>query len=132
MNVRSDLRVNENRLLLELAELSNTGRTFERGISRPAFSDADLKAREWLSRKLAGIAARTAILNMTAKTWFRYVRRRLSSEVRGYRNQARHSTSFLAGLGVPNLELLVSLCYLTQILNVIHIVLSQPLARKLE
>ena len=39
------------RLKNEILELANIGRDPQDGISRPSFSEADLKAREWLKGK---------------------------------------------------------------------------------
>jgi N-carbamoyl-L-amino-acid hydrolase len=43
----SDLRINSDRLLNDLASLAQIGRTADGGVSRPALSQADLEARHW-------------------------------------------------------------------------------------
>jgi N-carbamoyl-L-amino-acid hydrolase len=43
-----DLRINGDRLLADLEELSRIGGTPDGGVNRPALSDADLEARKWL------------------------------------------------------------------------------------
>jgi len=46
------MRINADRLHSDLKSLSQIGRTPEGGVSRPTFSQADMKAREWFVRKL--------------------------------------------------------------------------------
>lgn len=46
------LKVNGKRLLTELEQLARIGRTAEGGVSRPAFSAADLEARAWFRRRV--------------------------------------------------------------------------------
>ncbi len=46
------MRINIDRLKLNLAALSQIGRTPEGGVSRPAFSQADMQARQWFIQKL--------------------------------------------------------------------------------
>lgn len=46
------LKVNIDRLQTDLEELSTIGRTPQGGVSRPAFSPADIQAREWFTAKL--------------------------------------------------------------------------------
>jgi N-carbamoyl-L-amino-acid hydrolase len=46
------MRINIDRLRSDLAALSKIGRTPEGGVSRPSFSRADLKARQWFIQKL--------------------------------------------------------------------------------
>jgi N-carbamoyl-L-amino-acid hydrolase len=43
----SDLRVNADRLLNDLAALAQIGRTTDGGVNRPALSHADMEARSW-------------------------------------------------------------------------------------
>jgi len=58
---RENLLVNGDRLNRSLAELSRFGRTPEGGISRVAFSDADLAARAWLGELMEGAGLRTRV-----------------------------------------------------------------------
>ncbi|UCD77895.1 MAG: Zn-dependent hydrolase [Desulfobacterales bacterium] len=53
------MRINIDRLKSNLAALSQIGRTPEGGVSRPSFSQADVKARQWFIQKLkeTGLAA---------------------------------------------------------------------------
>ena len=46
------MRINADRLHSDLNSLSQIGRTPEGGVSRPTFSQTDMKAREWFVRKL--------------------------------------------------------------------------------
>ena len=46
------MRINADRLHSDLKSLSQIGRTPEGGVSRPTFSQADMKAREWFVQKL--------------------------------------------------------------------------------
>jgi len=46
------MRINIDRLKSDLEALSQIGRTQEGGVSRPSFSQADMKAREWFIQKL--------------------------------------------------------------------------------
>lgn len=54
------MRVNFSRLKRDLEELGTIGRTPQGGVSRPSFSDADMKARQWLMERIsaAGLEAR--------------------------------------------------------------------------
>jgi N-carbamoyl-L-amino-acid hydrolase len=56
----SELRINADRLLSDLAELARIGATPEGGVHRPALSEADLEARRWFQAKAtgAGLAVR--------------------------------------------------------------------------
>ncbi|MCY3833807.1 MAG: Zn-dependent hydrolase [Chloroflexi bacterium] len=47
------LRINESRLLNDIAELARIGATGDGGVSRPALTPADLEARAWFRRKIA-------------------------------------------------------------------------------
>lgn len=47
----SDMRINGDRLLADLAELARIGATPDGGVHRPAFSEADLDARLWFQAK---------------------------------------------------------------------------------
>ncbi len=65
----ADLRINAERLLRDLADLSRIGATPEGGISRPAFSEADMAARDWFRRRAesAGLAVHLdGIANISA------------------------------------------------------------------
>lgn len=55
-----DIRINLDRLKEDIESLSQIGRDPKGGITRPSFSTADLKARDWLKEKIkkAGIALR--------------------------------------------------------------------------
>mgnify|MGYP000313859531 CR=1 FL=1 len=55
-----DININLERLKSELMELGQIGRDPNGGISRPSFSKADLKAREWLKSRIknAGLKVR--------------------------------------------------------------------------
>ena len=46
------MRINIDRLKSDLESLSQIGRTPEGGVSRPSFSQADVKARQWFVQKL--------------------------------------------------------------------------------
>ena len=46
------MRINIDRLKSDLESLSQIGRTQEGGVSRPSFSQADMRAREWFIQKL--------------------------------------------------------------------------------
>ena len=46
------MRINIDRLQSDLESLAQIGRTPEGGVSRPSFSSADMKAREWFVQKL--------------------------------------------------------------------------------
>jgi len=46
------IRINETRLLNNLASLANIGKTPDGGVSRPALSEADLVGREWFKQKI--------------------------------------------------------------------------------
>lgn len=46
------LKINEQRLLEDLEELSRIGRTPDGGVSRPAMSPADVEGREWFRQKV--------------------------------------------------------------------------------
>ena len=47
------LKVNAERLLVDLAELSQIGATGDGGVSRPALTAADIEARDWYRGKIA-------------------------------------------------------------------------------
>ena len=47
------LKVNADRLLADLAELSQIGATSDGGVSRPALTAADIEARDWYRGKIA-------------------------------------------------------------------------------
>ncbi len=47
------LKINETRFLDDLRELATIGATADGGVSRPAFSAADIQARDWFQRKTA-------------------------------------------------------------------------------
>lgn len=47
------LRINETRLLNDMADLARIGATSDGGVSRPALTAADLEARRWYRRKIA-------------------------------------------------------------------------------
>ena len=47
------LRINEDRLLSDLNELSRIGATAAGGVNRPALTEHDIAAREWYRRKIA-------------------------------------------------------------------------------
>ncbi|MCL5951919.1 MAG: hypothetical protein M1132_09390 [Chloroflexi bacterium] len=49
--MNDQLRVNGNRLIADLEELSRIGGTQEGGVHRPALSEADLETRRWLGNK---------------------------------------------------------------------------------
>jgi len=64
-----DLRVNGERLLRDLADLSRIGATPEGGVSRPALSEADMAARDWFRQRAeaAGLSVRVdGIANISA------------------------------------------------------------------
>ncbi len=48
-----DLRIDGARLKRDLEELGTIGRTAEGGVSRPAWSEADLRARRWLQSRIS-------------------------------------------------------------------------------
>ncbi len=65
----SDLRINADRLLNDLATLAEIGRTPDGGVSRAAFSPADLEARRWFRARAeeAGLfVAQDGIGNLSA------------------------------------------------------------------
>ena len=47
------LRINEVRLLGDIADLARIGATADGGVSRPALTPADIEARRWFQRKIA-------------------------------------------------------------------------------
>jgi len=55
-----DIRINLDRLKMDIEELGQIGRDPNGGISRPSFSKADLEARQWLKDRItnAGLALR--------------------------------------------------------------------------
>lgn len=64
-----DLRVNSERLLRDLADLSRIGATPDGGVNRPALSEADMAARDWFRRRAeaSGLAVRVdGIANISA------------------------------------------------------------------
>jgi beta-ureidopropionase / N-carbamoyl-L-amino-acid hydrolase len=54
------MQIRPERLIGDLRELATFGQ-FKTGVNRPAFSAADIAAREWLSRKMTGIGLTAAI-----------------------------------------------------------------------
>lgn len=56
----SDIRINADRLLSDLAELGRIGATPEGGVHRPALSESDLEARRWFQARAteAGLPVR--------------------------------------------------------------------------
>jgi N-carbamoyl-L-amino-acid hydrolase len=48
-----NIRINMNRLKEEVLALAEIGKTPQGGVSRPSFSDNDIKAREWLKEKIS-------------------------------------------------------------------------------
>ena len=65
----ADLRIKPERLLVDLADLAKIGGTTESGVSRPAFSDPDLEARDWFQARAesAGFTVkRDGIANISA------------------------------------------------------------------
>ena len=55
------LRVDRQRLLGALAALAQIGQDPEGGVTRPAFSPADMQARHWLSRRMEELGMRVAV-----------------------------------------------------------------------
>lgn len=58
---REPLTVNGERLLSDLFALAEIGATEEGGVSRPALSDADLRARDWLRARAADVGLESRI-----------------------------------------------------------------------
>ena len=51
----TQIRINDQRLLTNLAELAQIGSTGDGGVNRPAFSEMDVKGREWFEQKVKSL-----------------------------------------------------------------------------